>query len=216
MNSYLIVTGGQIDDNFAIQWISEHSFEGMIASDSGMEFFKRAGLKPDVIIGDFDSVRPETLDLFRCKEDIQWVKLNPMKDDTDTEAAIRLAIEKGAEDITLLGATGSRIDHMLANIELLGIGLEKKLQMRLLDSHNRIRMIDSEIIIRRDEQFGNYVSLIPYSMEVKNVTLKGFKYTLDNYCMRKFNSLGISNEITEDEARISFTDGIMVVIEARD
>ena len=216
MNSYLIVTGGQIDDNFAIQWISEHSFEGMIASDSGMEFFKRAGLKPDVIIGDFDSVRPETLDLFRCKEDIQWVKLNPMKDDTDTEAAIRLAIENGAEDITLLGATGSRIDHMLANIELLGIGLEEKLQMRLLDSHNRIRMIDSEIIIRRDEQFGNYVSLIPYSMEVKNVTLKGFKYTLDNYCMRKFNSLGISNEITEDEARISFTDGIMVVIEARD
>lgn len=216
MNSYLIVTGGQIDDNFAIRWISEHSFEGMIASDSGMEFFKRAGLKPDIIIGDFDSVRPETLEFFRCKDDVQWVKLNPMKDDTDTEAAIRLAIEKGAENITLLGATGSRIDHMLANIELLGIGLEKKLQMRLLDSHNRIRMIDSGIIIRRDEQFGNYVSLIPYSMEVKNVTLKGFKYTLDNYSMRKFNSLGISNEITEDEASISFSDGIMVVIEARD
>ena len=57
------------------------------------------------------------------KNDIEWTKLNPMKDDTDTEAAIRLAIEKGAQSITLLGATGSRIDHVLANIELLGIGL---------------------------------------------------------------------------------------------
>lgn len=216
MNSYLIVTGGQIDDSFAIRWINEHSFEGMIASDSGMEFYKRAGLKPDMIIGDFDSVKAETLDSFRNKDNIQWIKLNPMKDDTDTEAAIRLAIENGAEDITLLGATGSRIDHMLANIELLGIGLERKIPMQIIDANNRIRMIDSGIVIREAEQFGRYVSLIPYSMEVKNVTLKGFKYTLENYTMHKFNSLGISNEIAADEARISFTDGIMVVIEAAD
>lgn len=216
MNSYLIVTGGQIDDNFAVRWINEHSFDVLIASDSGMEFFRRANLTPDIIIGDFDSVREETLDFFRGRDNIQWTKLNPMKDDTDTEAAIRLAIEKGAEDITLLGATGSRIDHLLANIELLGIGLEKKIPMQILDAHNKIRMIDSGIKIKRDEQFGRFVSLIPYSMEVKNVTLTGFKYPLDNYCMRKFNSLGISNEITADEACISFTDGVLVVVEAVD
>ena len=216
MNSYLIVTGGYIDDDFSVRWISEHDFDGKIASDSGMEFFRRAGMVPDIIIGDFDSVKNKTLAYFKEYGDIEWKKLNPMKDDTDTEAAIRLAIKRGAKSITLLGATGSRIDHMLANIELLGIGLEEKVSITILDRHNRIRLIDSGITIKKDEQYGRFVSLIPYSMSVENVCLRGFKYPLDNYCMRKFNSLGISNEITEAEAHISFTDGILLVIEADD
>lgn len=216
MNSYLIVTGGYIDDDFAVRWISEHDFDGKIASDSGMEFFRRAGMVPDIIIGDFDSVKTETLEYFKEYGDIEWKKLNPMKDDTDTEAAIRLAIERGAKSITLLGATGSRIDHTLANIELLGIGLEENISITMLDRHNRIRLINSGITIKKDEQYGRFVSLIPYSMRVENVCLRGFKYPLDNYCMRKFNSLGISNEITEAEAHISFTDGILLVIEADD
>lgn len=216
MNNYLIVTGGYTDDNFAVLWIKNNNFDCTIASDSGLEFFRRVDMVPNIVIGDFDSVNPDTLEYFKKKDNIEWTKLNPVKDDTDTEAAIRLAIQKGAESITLLGATGSRIDHMLANIELLGIGLEHKLPIQIVDAHNRIRMIDSGLTIRKDEQFGRFVSLIPYSMSVENVCLKGFKYPLDNYCMRKFNSLGISNEITEDEARISFSDGIMVVIEAAD
>lgn len=102
-----------------------------------MEFFRRTGIVPDVIIGDFDSVNADTLDFFKKKNDIEWTKLNPVKDDTDTEAAIRLAIEKGAQSITLLGATGSRIDHVLANIELLGIGLRHKVQMKSLQLRTR-------------------------------------------------------------------------------
>ena len=105
MNNYLIVTGGYTDDNFAVRWIKDNNFDCMLASDSGMEFFRRTGIVPDVIIGDFDSVNADTLDFFKKKNDIEWTKLNPMKDDTDTEAAIRLAIEKGAQSITLLGAT---------------------------------------------------------------------------------------------------------------
>ena len=132
MNNYLIVTGGYTDDNFAVRWIKDNNFDCMLASDSGMEFFRRTGIVPDAIIGDFDSVNADTLDFFKKKNDIEWTKLNPMKDDTDTEAAIRLAIEKGAQRITLLGATGSRIDHMLANIELLGIGLRQKVQMQIV------------------------------------------------------------------------------------
>lgn len=216
MNSYLIVTGGHIDDDFAIRWISDHSFEKIIASDSGMEFLKRVGIVPDIIIGDFDSVKKDTLEYFKSKRDIELIKLNPMKDDTDTEAAIRIAIKKGANSITLFGATGSRIDHTLANIELLGIGLEKKLPITIIDAHNRIRMIDTGLTIKKNEQFGRFVSLIPYSMKVENVCLTGFKYPLDNYCMSKFNSLGISNEIVQDEADISFSDGILLVVESED
>ena len=65
MNNYLIVTGGYTDDKFAVRWIKENNFDCMLASDSGMEFFRRTGIVPDVIIGDFDSVNADTLDLVR-------------------------------------------------------------------------------------------------------------------------------------------------------
>ena len=139
MNNYLIVTGGYTDDNFAVRWIKDNNFDCMLASDSGMEFFRRTGIVPDVIIGDFDSVNADTLDFFKKKNDIEWTKLNPMKDDTDTEAAIRLAIEKGAQSITLLGATGSRIDHVLANIELLG-GMLPHIHTNCMEEQQQIYM----------------------------------------------------------------------------
>ncbi len=216
MKDCVIVVGGQIDDLFAKKVIEEKKPDFCIAADSGMNFFYRSGLKPDWIIGDFDSASGEALDYFKTRQDISWVKLNSVKDDTDTESAIRKAISLGAEKITLLGATGTRIDHVLGNIELLGIGLQNRIEIEMLDVNNRIRMIASGITLEKETQFGNYVSLIPYTSEVKGLTLTGFKYPLDKYILKGFCSLGVSNEITEPVAEISFEDGILIVIESRD
>lgn len=216
MKHFFVVSGGRIEDDFACQVISAHKEATLIAADSGMEFFYRNGRKPDVIVGDFDSVKEEILAFFREQQGIVMQELNPVKDDTDTESAIRLAISMGAEQITLLGATGSRLDHVLGNIELLGIGLSEGISMELVDANNRIRMTDTGLVLHREEQFGTYVSLIPYTRQVEHLTLKGFKYPLSDYCLKGFCSLGISNEITEDEAVIAFDGGILLVIESRD
>lgn len=228
MKHFIVVSGGNIDDEFACRIIEEQQkagFEGisegqqgavLIAADAGMEFFYRKGIKPDIIVGDFDSAGSETLSYFRSQPNIRIQELNPVKDDTDTESAIRLAISMGAEQITLLGATGSRLDHVLGNIELLGIGLGADIPIVLLDSHNRICMIDSGITLRKKEQFGTYVSLLPYTSEVKHLTLRGFKYPLFDYCLKGFCSLGVSNEIAEEEAVIEFDGGILLVVESKD
>lgn len=229
MKHFIVVSGGSIDDKFARLVIEEQQraaaadiSEGqqngvvLIAADAGMEFFYRNGMKPDIIVGDFDSVGGEALTYFRSQPDIRMQELNPVKDDTDTEYAIRLAISMGAEQITLLGATGSRLDHVLGNIELLGIGLVEGVPITLLDASNRIRMIDKGISLRRSEQFGAYVSLIPYTSEVHHLTLSGFKYPLSDYCLKGFCSLGVSNEILEEEAVIAFDGGILLVIESKD
>ena len=212
----IIVSGGKIGDSFAGQWIRQEQPDLTIAADSGMEFFRRIGQKPDIIIGDFDSVSPDTLDYFQAQEGIEWRKLNPIKDDTDTEFAIHLAIEAGAESITLLGATGSRLDHVFGNVELLGIGLEQKVNIQIVDENNRIRMIDSGIKIKKQEQYGTYLSLIPYSSEVTHLSLGGMKYPLEDFTLKGFSSLGISNEITAEEAEIGFEDGILLMIESKD
>lgn len=216
MEHFFVVAGGAVEDTFVSQMIEQEHPAVMIAVDKGMEFFYRTGRTPDIIIGDFDSAETEALAYFRKQPDLQIRQLIPEKDDTDTEAAIRMALARGAKRITLLGATGSRLDHVLGNIELLGIGLAEGVPITMIDSHNRIRMIDGGIRLKKEEQHGTYVSLIPYSEKVEHLTLRGFKYPLSDATLKGGCSLGVSNEIVENEAEIIFDCGKLLVIESRD
>lgn len=212
----LIVTGGNIDFEFATELIKTNQYKLIIAADSGMHFLFKAKIIPNVIVGDFDSVSEEVLNYYSDKKDVEIHKLNPMKNDTDTEYAMRCAIKKGVHCIDIIGGTGSRLDHVMGNINLLGIGFEENVEISLVDKNNRIRLINQNTILYKEQQFGKYVSLIPYSPKVDQVVLKGFKYPLNDYTMGGFNSLGISNEIVDNEAEISFSDGIFILIESRD
>ncbi len=209
-----IVSGGSVNADFARQWIETVDY--VIVADSGMECMRSIGKNPDMIIGDFDSVGAETLAYFKGQDGITWKQLIPEKDDTDTEFAIRQAIALGAKKILLLGATGTRLDHVLANVSLLGIGLQEHVTIIMMDEHNRIRMLDKGLTIKKSEQYGSFVSLIPYSGAVKHIYLEGFKYPLQDFTMEQFNSIGISNEIIDEKAEIRFEEGVLLMIEARD
>lgn len=213
---FLIVSGGEATDKFVEDVIKNGGFDVILAADSGMDFLYRTGILPDIIVGDFDSVAPEVLEFFREHEQIDICALNPQKDDTDTEFAIRESIRRGADEITIIGGTGTRLDHVLGNISLLGIGLEEGVSIELLDAYNRIRMINRSIVLKKKEQYGKYLSIVPYAEQVEGVTLKGLKYPLTDYTMGGFNSLGISNEIVGEEASIEFTSGRLLIIESRD
>ena len=212
----VIISGGHIDDGFAVDWLEKNKYDLMIAADSGMNFLHRNGIVPDIIAGDFDSAKEESVAYFQGLNDVQVIKLNPIKDDTDTEFVIREAIRRGAKEITVLGATGTRLDHVLANVYLLGIGLEEEISIQLVDKHNRIRMIDSGLEIGRDEQFGDYVSVLPVKGDAKGVNLEGMKYPLCDANINCFSSLGVSNEIIDEVAKISVKQGTLLVIESRD
>ncbi len=220
----LIISGGNIEDRFTIEWMKTHTYDYLMAADSGMDFLHRNGIIPDVLAGDFDSAGEAAYAFFgsRDNEDTksdskpEILRLNPHKDDTDTEFVVREAIRRGATDITVLGGTGTRLDHTLANIHLLGIGLEEHVQMRLTDSHNQIRMIEQELVISRQQQFGEYVSILPFGGTASGVTLEGFKYPLKDAILPINSSLGISNEIIATEANIQVSEGRILVIESRD
>ena len=213
---FVIISGGHIDDVFALDWLDKNKYDCMIAADSGMNFLHRNGIVPDIIAGDFDSVQSESLSYFQCLNDVQVMRLNPIKDDTDTEFVIREAIRRGASEIVLLGATGTRLDHVLANVNLLGIGLEEGVEIQLVDKHNRIRMINEKLEINKVEQFGVFVSILPIKGDAKGVTLEGMKYPLKNADISCFSSLGVSNEIVDKSARISVEQGVLLVIESND
>ena len=99
---------------------------------------------------------------------------------------------------------------------LLGIGLEEGVQIQLVDAHNRIRMVNDVLEIAKTEQFGDFVSILPVKGNAAGVTLEGMKYPLQDAEISCFSSLGVSNEILEDAARISVKDGTLLVMESRD
>ncbi len=213
---YMIISGGYINDVFAVDYLQKNTYDCMIAADSGMNFLHRNGIVPDIIAGDFDSVDDDSLDEFSSLPDVEMLRLNPIKDDTDTEFVIREAIRRGATEITILGATGTRLDHVLANVYLLGIGLEEGVEILLVDSHNRIRMIRDTLEISKKEQFGDFVSVLPVKGDADGVTLTGMKYPLQDAKLSSFSSLGVSNEIAEEKARVSVKKGALLIIESRD
>lgn len=213
---FLIVSGGSLNKEFVMKIVGQGRYDRILAADSGMNALYAAAVTPDIIIGDFDSADEKILAFFQQNKAIDFCTLNPEKDDTDTEFAIRESIRRGADSITIIGGTGTRLDHVLGNISLLGIGLEEQVAMELLDEHNRIRMIQDALTLEKETQYGKYVSLIPYGGDVQEITLRGFKYLLSDYTMGGFNSLGISNEIVDNRAEIRFRSGILLVIESKD
>ena len=221
MRDTVIFSGGRTDLVFAAEFMKDQKNAFLIAADRGLEALVSLGLRPNAVIGDFDSTSKETIDQvnsFEKEDDITVIRLNPVKDDTDTEAAVRFALENNKEpgDIYILGGTGSRVDHILGNISILGLGKDFGKKIILLDENNRIELLFEGRTILKEEAFGDFVSLIPFGDEVTGLTLKGFKYPLKNGVLKGFNSLGISNEIVSKEAHISFDSGVLIMVQSKD
>lgn len=125
-------------------------------------------------------------------------------------------MEQGCKKIHILGATGSRMDHVLGNIHLLGMAMEHGVEALMVDANNRIRMVNQGLALRKEEQYGNYVSLLPFTPQVTGLTLKGFKYQVEDFTLKCCHSLGVSNEIAAEQAEIAFQEGTLVVVESRD
>lgn len=216
MKRCLIITGGSVDIPTASDYLKKYTYDIVIAVDGGLSAARKLQLKPDFCVGDFDSVSQESYAYFRGQEGIHWEVHPPEKNETDTELGLHLALRQGAKEIHVFGATGTRMDHTLASIGLLQIPLTAGAQCWLIDGHNRITMLDSNISLIKAEAFGKYVSLIPYTESVSGVTLTGMKYPLKDYTLVQGNSLGISNEILEQRACISLKSGKLILIESLD
>lgn len=214
----LILSGGTLEEDFALRYLREYAPDLILAADRGLEFCSRHGIRPDLILGDFDSIDPEVLEACRQEGKIPIRRFQPEKDATDTAIALEAALELGAEEVCFLGATGTRLDHTLSNIYNLYLLWKRGLRGSIVDACNRITMPpEREIFLRKKEQFGNYVSCFPFGREVRGLTLEGFRYPLREYTLELGDGgLSVSNEILAEEARITYREGILVLVESRD
>lgn len=210
----LIVSGGNVDILF-LEDILKEKHDCIIAVDKGIEALHELNIKPNYIVGDFDSVNKEIINIYR-NENIPIQQHNPEKDYTDTELGIKLAISLKSTKISVVGGIGTRLDHTLANIHILKHCLDNDIVCEMLDEHNKVYLINHNFQIEKSKAFGKYISIIPLTTEVSGITLKGFKYPLKDYTLAIGKSLGISNEIEDDYADIDLKEGILIVIESKD
>lgn len=213
----VIISGGNIQRDFALDFLEKNRGAFLAAADGGLEFCRRNQIVPGLAVGDFDSVEKELVQSYEAMEKVEIVRLRPEKDDSDTQSLLNILIKRGVKSCAILGGTGTRLDHVLANMELLAYAQKQGCQAVMYDRNNRISVIASGTRLRRDEQFGKYVSFFPLGTDVKELTLRGFRYPLEKYHLRAEDcGLTVSNEIAEDEAWVTFQSGTLLMIMSRD
>lgn len=211
-----IISGGTVNRTFLQEFLAGRPQCKILCVDGGLCHAYEMDLPVDYIVGDFDTIKPEILKYYKERHEVPIHEFDPIKDNTDTDIALELAISWKPQCIYIVGGTGSRLDHTLGNIHILKKALTANIKTYLINEQNRISMIDHPVKIEKKHVFGNYISLIPFTEKIENLTLKGFKYPLENRTMVFGESLGISNEIVEETAEITFDRGILLVIEASD
>lgn len=212
-----MISGGNIDPDFALAFLKKYPADRIIAVDRGLKFCWEYDLCPDCIVGDFDSLPAGILENYEKNPAVTIRRLVPEKDDSDTECAMHMAMELAPDSLVLLGGTGTRIDHMLANLQLLAYAGARGIPMYLADPYNLVTVLFGPTVLRKEEQFGDYVSFFALGDEVRGLTLRGFKYPLtDHHLTNTSCGLTLSNEITAGEATVDFASGMLVMIQSRD
>lgn len=185
----------------------------IICADGGANHLYKSGILPDMIVGDLDSLTEDALEYYK-QADVSFHKFPSRKDNTDTELAVDFAIDRGAAEIILLGSTGTRLDHTLANIMILLKLLKIGIKAKVVDEHNEVYIVDSEIEIEKEKN--TFISFIPIFKECIGVTMKGFKYSTDDLNFVLGSTMGVSNEVENEKGIIEIRDGISLVIKSRD
>jgi len=186
----------------------------LIGVDSGADHINFMGLRPNLIVGDFDSISKSTENDFSKVEKLVYPS---DKDMTDGELALREAIKRGYKDIVFFGSMGGRIDHLLQNIFLLELADNLGANATIEYDKGTLDLLTEnkpEIVFKVAK--GNTVSLIPVSGIVEGVSTEGLKFSLKNAKIERGSSLGISNvadiNTMNKKVTISIIKGKLLVI----
>lgn len=206
----VIVSGGRLGDvDFFRKNMAQMANRLLICCDSGARHLTAAGIRPDILVGDMDSIGQVQLADYQ-RQGVEIVKYPADKDFTDTALALDYALNLQPGIIEIWGAQGGRTDHALANLFLLLRGKEAGIQTRLVDEYCEAFVPDGDVVFR--DAAGCLVSLFALSAAVRGITLTGFHYPLRDETLVMSESRGVSNIISGSHACIRIRSGHLLVI----
>jgi thiamine pyrophosphokinase len=185
----------------------------LICADGGANCLYNYKINPDYLMGDFDSIDSNVLEFFKNSGTI-IEKYPEEKDFTDTEAVFYKAVEKNADEIVFLGCTGTRLDHVMGSIGMLKKSLDYGIKSYIKDENNSIELIDKESVIKGKR--GEIFSLYAYCDVVEDLSIIGAKYELNNYKLKLGDSRTVSNEFMDEDVKIVFKSGQILLFRSKD
>lgn len=212
MKRAVIFAGGTIADYSALP-VSITNKDYIICADSGIVHCENMSLSADLWVGDFDSSDFDTYSKLDAACNAKVIRLNRMKDDTDTEYALDCAIERGYTKLVLVAGIGSRFDHSIANALLAEKYFDKGACLTIVNEKNAIRFAKNTSIDVSKGKF-RYVSVIP--LEDSVISCEGFLYPLCFEVLRRDSTRGISNELTKEKGIVTVHSGCALVVESID
>ena len=195
-----LVGAGDFNENIEL-----YEDDLLIAVDGGFDSLMNTGYRPDVLIGDLDSVTMEV------PESVKVLKYPKEKDETDMFLAYRIGVRCGYTDFVILGGTGGRLDHTYANLSILLYAKEHGHNITMIDEHSMIICIKNESV-RLSGKPGSYLSAFAIGGKAYGVTIKGAKYEVEDANLSPSFPLGVSNEFTDTDALICVEDGALIII----
>lgn len=206
----LIISGG---NRVRIETLLENIEDRyIVVADGGIKNLIGTDIIPDEVLGDFDSIDEEGKSFIE-KNKIKIEKYPSRKDFTDTELCLEVLLKKGALDIIILGATGTRLDHMFSSMFLLERLKKESVAGKFIDDYNEVSFISNETVEVKKNKY-KYLSIVPVSKEVC-LTLKGTEYEVENLKFNRFTTIAVSNEVKDEVAKIEI-DGEGFLILSRD
>lgn len=181
-----------------------------IAADGGTRHFTVLGFKPDVIIGDFDSL-PADLMSEMLSAEVEIIRHPARKDFTDLELALRYAVERGADTIDVFAAIGNRLDQSLANLLMLASPRFQDVNLRLFEGRQEIQVVRGGNQCELHGLPGETVSLIPLKDDAHGITTRGLEYPLTGETLRFGETRGISNVLLEPTAFVRLEEGLLLI-----
>lgn len=196
-----IVCGAPCEDPTTLR---EHADGFIIAADRGLDYCLKAGITPDLVVGDFDSAENTV------PQGIECVRVSPIKDETDAALAADIAVERGYLGLRLLCALGGRLDHSIANIQMAYRLKQSGICVDLYgDGVKALFMSEESLLFGKND---GYLSVFAYGGSAV-VSEGGVKYPLEKYELRNDFPLGVSNEITDVFANITVWSGTALIVE---
>lgn len=207
MNRCVIITAQMSDSAEHMEYLFEPD-DFVICADGGYELAVAQHIAPSLVVGDFDSMSYRQFDCEVVRRPVE-------KDETDTLLAVMEGEKRGYHSFDILGGLGGRFDHTYANLQMICRSTLKGDRMRVLDGGNTVTMLmpGTHRIARR---LGAKLSVFAYSPEVKGLTLEKLKYPLNGAMLRNDFPLGVSNEFADDTAIISFKEGLLLLVLAKE
>ena len=185
--------------------IKQIDYDYVICADAGYKIAEKIGIKSDLVVGDFDSSNGDK------PKETETIVVPVEKDDTDLQLALKIAQEKNAKKVVIIGGIGGRVDHTFGNVQNMVHYSEEGMEIIMVDPFQSITVQRPGTRIYKGNKNTKF-SVFAHSPEVTGITYKGAYYPLTNHTITNSFPLGISNEFVSDKIKVTIKTGTLIVV----